>query len=88
MAEQEQQKEQKDVYKLHGTGIGCITTVPQRPHWNMYTVSEGRKLVSNLNLSIVLTIVKIYYQFMKVLGRNDFCSEGRYISATFTGQTE
>jgi len=51
----------------------------------MYTVSEGRKLVSNLNLSIVLTIVKIYYQFMKVLGRNDFCSEGRYISATFTG---
>jgi hypothetical protein len=54
----------------------------------MYNVSEERKLVSNLNLSIVLTIVKIYYQFMKVLERNDFRSEDRYISAIFIGQTE
>jgi hypothetical protein len=85
----EKKKKQKEIYKLHGTGIGCmITTVPLRPRCNMYTVNEGRKLVSNLNLSIVLTIVKIYYQFMKVLGRNDFYSEGRHISATFTGQTE
>jgi hypothetical protein len=82
-------KGHKEVYNLCGTGIGyMITGVPLRPHWNMYNVSEERKLVSNFNLLIVLTIVKIYHQFMKVLGRNDFRSESRHTSAIFIGQTE